>query len=148
MNMTLTYQKATESEIETIYALSKKLIDDYENVNNIDYEKVLGWVRNKIEKFISDYTVIYQNDIKVGYCHFHKNDDAEYEIDDLYVFPEFQNRGIGTQVIKRCCFSVDSSVMLYVFIKNIRAVSLYKRLGFQITENINNSRYIMKRDPQ
>ena len=36
--------------------------------------------------------------------------------------------------------------MLYVFIKNEKAVSLYKRLGFKVTETIHNSRYIMKNE--
>jgi len=72
-------------------------------------------------------------------------DDGEFELDDLYVFPEFQNRGIGTIVIQKCCREVSQTVMLYVFIRNCRAVSLYKKLGFEIVERIKDRRYIMKR---
>lgn len=36
--------------------------------------------------------------------------------------------------------------MLYVFSKNQGAVSLYKRLGFEIIKTVNSSRYIMRRD--
>ena len=82
---------------------------------------------------------------KAGYYHFYKNEDDNYEIDDLYIFKEFQNMGIGTAIIQKCCLAVDKPVMLYVFIKNHRAISLYQKLGFEIVATIKNSRYIMKR---
>lgn len=142
--MRVTYRKATADDIEPIYALCKGLIDDFEQLESIDYPRVMRWVRKKIENAIDQYTVIYANEQKAGYYHFYKNDDGAYEIDDLYVFPAFQNQGIGSEVIKNCCWSVDAPVMLYVFVENKRAVSLYKRLGFEIAETIHGSRYIMK----
>ena len=36
-------------DIEPIFKLNKALIDEYENIEIIDYQKVLLWVRNKIE---------------------------------------------------------------------------------------------------
>jgi len=143
--MNITYNKATNVDIEPIYAFCKKLINDYEQLDSIDYTKVMNWVRKKIENSIDQYTVIYANGKKAGYYHFYKNNDGQFEIDDLYVFAEFQNKGIGSAVIKKCCSSVNEPVILYVFINNKRAISLYKRLGFQVTETIHNSRYIMKR---
>ena len=86
----------------------------------------------------------YMQTVRKFHNHFYKNENAQFEIDDLYVFAEFQNQGIGSEIIKKCCMSAKGSVILYVFIKNERAVSLYKRLGFKGVETINNSRYIMK----
>ena len=137
-------KKATADDIEPIYALCDRLINDFEQLESISYPEVMKWVRKKIESSIDEYTVIYVKEQKAGYYHFYKNDNGEYEIDDLYVFTEFQNQGLGSSIIKQCCSSVNESVILYVFIKNERAVSLYKRLGFQITEKIHNSRYVMK----
>lgn len=142
----ITYEKATFSDIEPIYRLCKQLIDRYEDIQCIDYHKVLKWVHRKIENSIDEYTAIFLDGTKVGYFHFYQNEDEEYEIDDLYIFPEYQNRGIGSQVITKCCSSVDAAVMLYVFIRNEKAVSLYQRLGFQIVQTVNNSRYIMKKE--
>lgn len=141
----ITYEKAATCDIERIYRLSKRLIDDYENIESIDYDKVLKWTRRKIEKWIDEYSVIYSDRKKAGYYHFFKNEDGEYEIDDLYIFPEYQNQGIGSEVIKKCCLSVNAPVMLYVFIKNEKAVVLYKRLGFEIVQTVNSSRYIMRK---
>lgn len=144
--MNIIYSNATADDIEQIYQLCKKLIDDYENIDSIDYDMVLKWVHRKIENSIDEYTVIFVDGKKAGYYHFYKNEDGENELDDLYIFSEYQNQGIGSKIIKKCCTSVDEPVILYVFIKNKRAVSLYKRHGFEIVKTVHNSRYIMKKE--
>lgn len=144
--MNITYKKANIEDIEPIYEFCKQLIQDYERLDLIDYPRVMKWIRNKIEHSINEYTVIYVEEQKAGYYHFYKNEDGHFEIDDLYILPKFQNQGIGSQVIKACCETVNDPVMLYVFIKNKRAVSLYERLGFEIVETIGDSRYIMRNE--
>ena len=141
--MELLFKPANIDDIEEIYLLCKNLIDKYEDKSVIDYQKVLLWVKNKIENSISEYQAIYYQGNRAGYVHCFINEDGIYEIDDLYIFDEFQNKTIGTTVIKQICEKCDHDVMLYVFIKNKRAVSLYSRLGFEIVKTINNSRYIM-----
>jgi len=143
--MKLAYSVATAEDIPVLYRFCKKLIDDYEDITTIDYDKVLCWVRRKLELCIGEYTVISADGRKAGYYHFFRNEDGIPELDDLYLFPEFQNQGIGSAVIEKCCDEVSEPVMLYVFIRNNRAVSLYQRLGFEIVETIKESRYIMKR---
>ena len=111
----LSYKKATKDDIEPIYELCKQLIDKYEQTDAIDYPKVLNWVRKKIESSVDEYTAVYADGAKAAYYHFCKNEKAQFEIDDLYVF-----------------------------MGNERAVSLYKRLGFEVIETIGDSRYIMR----
>lgn len=131
-------------DIPCICQQCKQLIDHYENLEKINYARVLDWVHQKIESSIHEYTTILVNGKKAGCYHFFKNEEDEFELDDLYIFPEFQNKGIGSTVIQTCCASVDAPVMLYVFIRNHRAVSLYQRLGFEIVQTIQDSRYIMR----
>lgn len=140
----LTYQKATAEDIEPIFAFNKELIDKYENIQNIEYDKVLSWVRRKIENNISEYSCVLCDGQKAGYFHFYPSEGMR-ELDDLYIFPEFQNQGIGTEIIKKCCTESETPVFLYVFIKNDKAVALYKRLGFKVVKTIDNSRYIMQK---
>jgi ribosomal protein S18 acetylase RimI-like enzyme len=144
--MDLTYKQATPSDVDHIYKLCVQLIEKYEDLESIDFPKVIKWVREKIEQAISQYTVIYKQGQKAGYYRFYLNDDGNYEIDDLYIFPEFQNQGIGSEIMNKCCASVSAPVMLYVFIANERAVALYKRLGFKVAKTIHCSRYIMIND--
>ena len=76
---------------------------------------------------------------------FLRNEDGKLEIDDLYTFPAYQKRGTGTYVINNILITINEPVMLYVFSKNEKAVSLYKRLGFRIIRNIKDSHYIMEK---
>ena len=143
--MRLSYQLALPEDVDTIFRFNKDLIDRYENIQDISYDDVLGWVRRKIEKAIHTYTRIYADGVHVGFYRFVANEE-KMELDDLYIFPEFQSRGIGTCVIEKCCVETEKPVMLYVFIRNTGAWKLYQRLGFEIRENIHDSRYIMVRE--
>ena len=142
--MELSFQTATEIDVETIFQLNKELIDRYENLQDFPYEDVLNWVRRKINNNIDSYRRIYADGIHTGFYRFIFNGEQR-ELDDLYIFPEFQNQGIGTHVIENCLAESDGPVMLYVFIRNTRAWKLYQRLGFEIQETIHDSRYIMVR---
>lgn len=126
--MTLSYSPAQPEDIDQIDLLCKELIQTYEQLDSID-----------------DYTVICADGMKAGYYHFYRNEDSLLELDDLYLFPPFQNQGIGTAVIQKCCASTTEPIQLYVFARNTRAVALYERLGFQITATVHQTRYIMRK---
>ncbi|MDU1412306.1 MAG: GNAT family N-acetyltransferase [Clostridium sp.] len=142
--MNIRYENATTCDIEIIFQLNKTLIEKYEDISKIDYKKVLEWVRKKIESNINEYTCIFENDNKVGYFYFHKVEE-KMEVDDLYIFKEYRNRGIGTEILKKCISETNLPIFLYVFTKNTKAVSLYEKLGFKVVENIKDSRYVMER---
>lgn len=143
--MEIKYKTAEDIDIEPIFKLNKALIDEYENIETIDYEKVLSWEKNKIKTHIKEYTCAMINEKKVGYYHF-SHTDGKMELDDLYIFSQYQNMGIGTEILKNCISQTSLPIFLYVFIKNKGAVALYQRLGFKITQTIQNSRYIMQRN--
>lgn len=141
--MKLLFEKATGSDIESIYEFNKYLIDRYENVQNIEYDKILSWVQRKIETYIEEYQRILFDGELAGYYRFHQDGD-KMELDDLYIFPQYRNQQIGTSIIEKCLLETDLPVYLFVFIKNTKAVELYKRIGFEIVETIQDSRYIMQ----
>lgn len=142
--MQITYETAAAADVEAIFAMSKALIDRYEDVANIDYDKVLQWVHRKIERFIGEYQRVQKDGTLAGYVHFSR-DGERMELDDLYILPEYRGCGLGTAVIEKCCAETELPVYLYVFIRNEGAVRLYERLGFRIIETIGNSRHIMQR---
>ena len=103
---------------------------------------IYKWIQNKLNNEINDYYQIHYNNQHVGYIHIINED--ELEIDDFYIFDEYQNKGIGTEVLNTIIKNSTKNIFLYVFIRNTKAISFYERLGFNITENIKDSRYIMR----
>lgn len=142
--MNIKYKPADKTDIEPIFKLNKALIDEYETMEVIDYQKVLSWVRNKIETHIQEYKCVVLNEKKIGYYYLH-DEEGKIEIDDFYIFSGYQNMGIGTEILKQCISETDLPIFLYVFANNKRAVAFYQKLGFQVTKIIKGSRYIMKR---
>ena len=141
--MILNYEKAIPQDVEMIYEFNKHLIDRYEDIRNIDYEKVLAWVHEKIESNIHEYNRVYLEDDMIGFYRLHQDGDR-LELDDLCIFPPYRNQKYGTMVIEKCVSETDLPVYLYVFIKNTKAVELYERLGFKIVETVKDTRYIMQ----
>ena len=130
-----------DSHLDLIFNLNKNLVDKYENILEIQYDKVLNWIRNNINDNAKYFNAIYYKKELAGFFSFSKT-NLGYEIDSLFVFDKFQNLGIGTFIIKHCLNSVDCEVFLYVFKQN-KAFNLYKKLGFKIIKEINKNRYLM-----
>lgn len=143
--MEIAFDHATYEDIEMLFSLNKRLIEEYETNLKLDFEKIYSWVRRKLENNIESYQCIYFDGTKVGYFYLH-NDGEKLELDDLYIFDEFQGRGIGTKVldfVASVAKERNKEVFLYVFAKNRGAINLYLRNGYKIMENIDDSRYIM-----
>lgn len=143
--MDISYKDASIEDINVIYEANRKLIKDYEDISKIDLDKVLLWVRNKIKRNIGQYKSVYYENQKVGYFRLYEADN-KYELDDLYIFEKYRGLGIGSIVLKyvdKLCIYNNKDIFLYVFIKNKRAVDLYLRNGYRVSQNIKDSRYIM-----
>lgn len=141
--MNLVYKTSQNTDISKIFELSKNLIDEYEDIQSIEYDKVLKWVYKKIEENIHEYTSIYLDHTLVGYYHFHENGD-KMELDDFYIFEAHRNKGIGSRVLSDL-IQIDQPIYLYVFVKNVKAIQLYEKFGFKIREYVHQTRCIMER---
>lgn len=141
--MTLTFLPASETDIEPIFNLSRNLILKYEDTASIDLLRILAWVRRKIDEHIHEYRRILREGVHVGYYRLFTGELGR-ELDDLYIFPEYQNQGIGTEIISRCC--AQGPLSLYVFTKNTGALSLYRRLGFREIQTVGSTRLILRKE--
>ena len=140
--MKLQFLTATAEDIPAIYSQAKNLIDTYEDLSSIDYDKVLAWVRRKIETHISEYCRVTAEGEVCAY--YHLCEDGE--LDDLYVLPDFQNRGIGTEIMRKCISKSTKHLYLYVFSRNVRAIAFYERFGFVEQKTVGDTRLIMSRN--
>ena len=55
---------------------------------------------------------------------------------------EYRNKGIGTDIIKKV-ISNNDTIYLWVYKENLKAISLYKKIGFFVIDET-ESRYYMK----
>jgi len=57
-------------------------------------------------------------------------------IEDLYVLPEVQNRGYGTQLLRFAVRQCEGTPTLWILENNQNAARLYRRLGFRETGRV------------
>ena len=147
--MKLRFEPAESADLEPLFELNKSLIEQYEDLSSIDLEKVLAWVRRKLEKKLTEYRAVLMNDQKVGYFRLCESDDGMLEIDDLYVLAPYQGRGVGSEIVRHCIEAAEQAgkpLMLYVFTKNTGAVRLYEKMGFECKEAVSPTRVILIRN--
>lgn len=143
--MQISFQPIKPEDVEKIFQFQKELIECYEDLSSINCEKVFAWCKKKIQVTMQDYRRIMVEKELAGYFALHKEDSGEWELDDLYLFPQFQNQGIGTQVVRDIIEQTNPQpLMLYVFTQNIGAVRLYERLGFVLSQEVGTTRIILR----
>ena len=141
----LTFLPADKQDVPEIFSLCKNLVDRYEDTDNIDYDRVMLWLYHKVSSNISSYTCVFEAGEKVAYYCLSRQ-EGQWELDDLYVLPQFQNQGIGSGILSKCISEADAPIFLYVFTKNTGAIRLYERYGFITTEQVSKTRQIMRRE--
>ncbi len=58
-------------------------------------------------------------------------------IEDLYILPDMQNRGCGTELLKFAISLCPDVPTLWILENNANAARLYRRLGFKETGKVN-----------
>lgn len=143
--MKLSFTPASPADADVIFQFARELIERFEDPRATDLDRALQWTQRKIAGHISEYTCVLLDGEKAGFFRFVPC-EAGMELDDLYIFPEFRNRGIGTAVLHKCCAETALPVILYVFTQNTGALGLYRRLGFEITKQVSPTRCILRRE--
>ncbi len=131
--MKITTRQVTEADYDFLSALRIEAMKGY-------IEEVYGWD----EEFQQDYfrksfkpehkRIIQCGGIDMGMYYVVEEDDS-YVIKRIEIFREYQNRGIGTKILRdllKRAKQQKKAVRLRVFKIN-PAQRLYQRLGFQIT---------------
>ena len=133
---------ATNEDIEYVNHAKLYSIFNYaDNLPKAEVLKINKYVENNIPIEIFDYKIVKSDNKKIGCLLVTKKDDDTF-LDELYLEKEYRNKGIGTSIIKDI-LKTNSTVYLWVYKKNINAVSLYKKTNFEILSETEN-RYYMK----
>ena len=123
-----------EYKTRTIYEYAKDLSDE-------EINRIYNYVTSEVPKLINDYCNIIVDNKIVG-CLLLTNKEDGKLLDEIYLEEEYRNKGIGTEIINDILNNNDI-VYLWVYKENEKAISLYKKLEFNVIEET-ESRYYMK----
>lgn len=140
------------------YLLKKSMIADYEFLRNVHHvtlkehiEKIWGWNEPLQDDFFKQefdsnlIQIIQVSQNNVGYLILHENKESVYVV-ELLILPEFQNRGLGTQILKDIIAQTEQlnlNLKIGVFKVNTRAKDLYLDLGFVLRDQT-DTHYLME----
>ena len=134
--------KSSNDDIEKLIDYKKKTIFEYAKdlpINEIN--KINNYVKNNVPKLLNNYFNIVVDDKVVGCLLLTDRDDGVL-LDEIYLEEEYRNKGIGTDILKNVINNNDI-IFLWVYKENLKAVLLYKKLGFVVLDET-ESRYYMK----
>lgn len=132
---------ATENNIELIKDIKLEMIfSSPDEFREEDIDKIKEYVDISVKEFLKDYKLVIINDSIAGIFFVRDFEDGVL-IDEIYLYDEYRNKGIGTELIN----SVDNpNIYLWVYKNNKSAISLYEKLGFTNVEET-DTRYKMKK---
>ena len=144
----LRVRKAQATDSEFVFAVKKAAFREY-------VEQIWGWddtyqrdLHNR--RFASqDLRIIQFHGTDVGFLSTSNTSDTR-KVDQLYMLPAYQGKGIGAACMKRIIDDANREqkpVTLQVLKINTRATTFYQRLGFTIVDE-NSTHFQMKRLPE
>ena len=144
----LKVRKAQATDSEFVFAVKEAAFREY-------VEQIWGWddiyqrdLHNR--RFASqDLRIIQFHGTDVGFLSTSNTSDT-FKVDQLYILPEYQGRGIGAACMRRIIDDASleqKSVTLQVLKINVRAIAFYQRLGFTIVDE-NSTHFQMKRQSE
>ena len=134
--------KSSEKDINRLIEYKNRTIYQYtKDLSNEEIDRINKYVTSEVLRLINDYCNIIVDNKIVG-CILLTNNDHGKLLDEIYVEEEYRNKGIGTKIILDILNNNDV-VYLWVYKENEKAISLYKKLGFNVIEET-ESRYYMK----
>jgi ribosomal protein S18 acetylase RimI-like enzyme len=115
-------------------------------------ERTLTWDQTQQEASFAEWfkpgevSIIVADEAEVGWIQQRLDDDAIF-LGSIYIVPRMQRRGVGTRVIRTILDAArqQSRAVTLAVMKINPAVTLYQRLGFQITHE-DKHKFYMKAD--
>lgn len=136
---------ANEKDVDVLIKYKLENILDYaEKLSKEEIIKIKTYVNSHIPKQLNDYKMIAYDNRIIGCILILKKDDGVL-LDEIYIEENYRNRGLGTKLIKDVILH-NNIIYLWVYKENISAISLYKKLGFNILEETETRLYMVNRN--
>lgn len=140
------YRNGNQDEIQFIYNLKKEVYQKY--IESIYGEWNEGNQKKLFNKFMKENSknieFIYLKDEIVGFYNGKNKDNNTFEIENICIKSEYQNKGIETALLEELLFeNKDKEINLLVFKEN-SIINLYERIGFNKKDET-KTHYIMEK---
>ena len=137
---------AKEKDIEILTSMKMvTMIDDDmdKKLSHKEKDKIKNNIIANINTTYEDYKMIYVDKVCAGAYTTISYLDGEM-IDQIYLFKEYRNKGIGTKIINKLKKKVKN-LYVWVYVNNKDAIRLFRNLGF-ITASDGGRTVILKYD--
>ena len=132
---------SSDKDVNRLIEYKKRTIYEYaKDLSNEEIDKINKYVTSEVPKLINDYCNIIVDNKIVG-CLLLTDKDDDKLLDEIYLEEEYRNKGIGTEIIKDILNNNDI-VYLWVYKENEKAISLYKKLEFNVIEETESRCYM------
>ncbi len=132
---------AADSDINYLKEVKANTVFSYAtNLTDSEKERINSYIDRQILLEIKNYKIIMSNDKIIG-CYLVTKKDNDILIDEIFIEESYRDKGIGTNIINAILKDYNI-VYLWVYKENVKAISLYKKLGFEVVEET-QTRYYM-----
>lgn len=122
----------------------KATVENDNYVDSVAYSLAEAWVFYQDTKPFA----IYENDDMIGYVSMYVGEE-NYQIINFLIDDAFQRKGLGTKAAKACLRYLQNEynatrVSVPVELKNVVALSFWKKLGFEFSDNVEDGYVFMR----
>ncbi len=134
--------KSRKEDVDRLIQYKKNNIYSYaDNISKDEANQINEYLITSIPEDLDSYKNIIVDNKVIG-CLLVKDKDDGIIIDEIYIESDYRNKGIGRSIISNILKN-NNIVYLWVYKLNVKAISLYKSLGFDIQDET-DTRYYMK----
>jgi len=132
-SMPYKFRPLTDSDYNFIYQVKKDAYKNYVEMNfgSWNEEDQQGYFAKFMEAYKDGAVIITKDGIDIGFYNGEVVDDT-YEIGNICIIPEYQNRGIGTAILKDILDANRDRTVTLQYFKQNPVGRLYERLGFKV----------------
>lgn len=135
-------RNANNSDINYLKEVKANTIFSYAtNLTSSEKNKINNYIDRQILLEVKNYKIIMSNDKIIG-CYLVTKKVNDILIDEIFIEESYRDKGIGTNIIN-VVLKKYNIVHLWVYKENVKAISLYKKLGFEVVEET-QTRYYMR----
>jgi len=132
-NQEYCFRSVNEKDYDFIYDVKKEAYQKYveKYFGNWNEEQQIEYFKAFIETYKVGSYIITLDGHDIGFYNGTSLEDR-YEIGNICIIPEYQNKGIGTAILKELLSKNEDKMICLQYFKSNPVGRLYERLGFKV----------------